>query len=92
MVALALTHYVNLMGLFKTSIASGNLPLASFKLVFGSLPLHCAIWNAEIQVFSSVLCTHRQAMSGDIYTTAFRVTLSLTFSIGRRVGARAASG
>ena len=29
MVALALTHYVKLMGLFKTPI--GNLPLPSFK-------------------------------------------------------------
>ena len=35
-VALALTHYVNLMGLFKYPI--GDIQLTTFK---SSLPLHC---------------------------------------------------
>ena len=89
---MALTYYVNLMGLFKSRV--GNIPRTSFKSDFGSLPIHrdCTKWNAEIQVFSSVPCHVVQAMLGNIYNTAFRLTLSLIFRLGKSTGRLALAG
>ena len=55
-VALALIHYMKLMGLLKILLVISP-SLATLLQVFGSLPLHCTKWNAEIHVFTSVPCT-----------------------------------